>query len=51
MKGMLMTYIHDRCKGEVETFPSDESPRCEYELCTECGDEGLLVVVEENTGE
>jgi len=43
-----MTYIHDKCKGEIETFPSDDLPHCEYGLCTVCGDEGLLIVVEEN---
>ena len=39
----MTTYIHDRCEGEVEIFEKD------YGLCTECGDEGELIIIEENT--
>lgn len=38
----MTTYIHDRCKGEVEIFDTN------YGLCTECGDEGEFIIIEEN---
>jgi hypothetical protein len=38
----MTTYIHDKCKGEIDIL--DEG----YGMCTECGDEGEFVVIEEN---
>jgi hypothetical protein len=37
-----MTYLHDKCEGEVEVISDG------YALCTLCGDEGEYVSVDES---
>ncbi len=35
---MTITYIHDKCEGEVDIIGDG------YGLCIECGDEGEFIV-------
>jgi hypothetical protein len=38
----MTSYIHDKCQGAVDMLEEG------YGMCTECGDEGEIVTVEES---
>lgn len=41
-----MTYIHDTCGGEVELIYPDGCYDDNYGLCTVCGEEGDLTIID-----